>query len=90
MRVFTSMHIQSFITKHYNTIQSSVAFITVVHYSEIVFKQAATEDEEKEKSIINQKKKKKKASKKLHVTVRDSEMRAGIFHESERRREIRR
>lgn len=47
------MHIQyqyqSFITKHYNTIQSSVAFITVVHYSEIVLKQAATEDERKEK-----------------------------------------
>lgn len=57
------MHIQyqSFITKHYNTIQSSVAFITVVHYSEIVFKQAATERKEKqEKLIINQKKKKEK------------------------------
>lgn len=56
------MHIQyqSFITKHYNTIQSSVAFITVVHYSEIVFKQAATERKEKQEKTHNQPKKKKK------------------------------
>jgi len=69
LRVFTSMHIQyqSFITKHYRIqIQSSVAFITVVHYSEIVFKRAAAgcEEKGKQENGHNQQKKKKKERKK--------------------------
>lgn len=80
------MHIQyqSFITELQNTIQSSVVFITVVHYSEIAVKQMQphhglrTKKENGKKKRHNQAKKRER-ERKLQVTVRESRKR--IFHE---------
>lgn len=62
--VCTFSTVRCSLNKAYNTIQSSVAFIMVVHCSEIVFKQSKQTKKKKPEKRHNQ-------QKKLQVTVRN-------------------